>query len=76
MHWYFLTWEAYGYAETKARIPRQNIFDATATYSFNDGRYNITLGCNNLFDHLAYDNYKLQKPGRYVYAKFRIFLTK
>ena len=74
VHWYFLTWEAYGYAETKARIPRQNIFDATATYSFKDGRYNITLGCNNLFDHLAYDNYKLQKPGRYVYAKFRLFL--
>jgi outer membrane cobalamin receptor len=74
VHWYFLTWEAYGYAETKARIPRQNIFDATATYSFHNGRYNITLGCNNLFDHLAYDNYKLQKPGRYVYAKFRLFL--
>ena len=74
VHWYFLTWEAYGYAETKARIPRQNIFDATATYSFKDGRYNITLGCNNLTDHLAYDNYKLQKPGRYVYAKFRLFL--
>ena len=74
VHWYFLTWEAYGYAETKARIPRQNIFDATATYSFKDGRYNITLGCNNMFDHLAYDNYKLQKPGRYVYAKFRLFL--
>lgn len=74
VHWYFLTWEAYGYAETKARIPRQNIFDATATYSFHNGRYNITIGCNNLFDHLAYDNYKLQKPGRYVYAKFRLFL--
>ncbi len=76
VHWYYLTWEAYGYAETKARIPGQDIFDATATYSFHDGRYNITLGCNNLTDHLAYDNYKLQKPGRYVYAKFRLFLQK
>lgn len=74
VRWYYLTWEAYGYAETKARIPEQHVVDASATYSFAGGRYNVTLGCNNLFDHTVYDNYKLQKPGRYVFAKFRIFI--
>ena len=74
VHWYYLTWESYGYAPTKARIPEQHIIDATATYSLQNGRYNITLGCNNLLDQTAYDNYKLQKPGRYLYAKFRLLI--
>lgn len=74
VNWYFLTWEAYGYAPNKARIPSQNIFDATATYSLREGMYNITLGCNNIFDHIVYDNYKLQKPGRYLFLKFRVVI--
>ena len=28
VHWYYLTWEAYGYAETKARIPRNAVLDS------------------------------------------------
>lgn len=74
VHWYYLTWESYGYAKTKARIPEQHVVDVAATYSMVNGRYNITLGCNNVFDHLVYDKYKLQKPGRYIFAKFRVFL--
>ena len=72
VHWYYLTWEAYGYAKTKARIPKQHLADITATYSIHDGMYNLTLGCDNVFDHIVYDKYKLQKPGRYVFAKLRI----
>lgn len=74
VHWYYLTWESYGYAKTKARIPEQHVVDVAATYSMSNGKYNITLGCNNLFDHLVYDKYKLQKPGRYLFAKFRVFI--
>lgn len=75
IHWYYLNWEAYGAASSKAKIPTQKITDIFVTYSFRDDRYNLTLECNNLFDRLAYDNYMLQKPGRAFYAKFRLFLN-
>ncbi len=74
VHWYFLTWEAYGARESKARIPAQHITNADITYSWGQGRYNISLECSNLFDRLAYDNYKLQKPGRAFFAKFRLLI--
>lgn len=75
VHWYFLTWEAYGSRENKARIPTQHIFNADITYSWKNGRYNIALECYNFLDKLAYDNYKLQKPGRAFFAKFRLFIS-
>ena len=75
VHWFFLTWEAYGSRESKARIPAQHICNADITYSWKRGRYNISLECSNLLDKLAYDNYKLQKPGRAFFAKFRLFIN-
>ncbi|MDD2436955.1 MAG: TonB-dependent receptor [Massilibacteroides sp.] len=75
VHWYFLTWEAYGARESKARIPTQYIYNTNITYSWKHGRYNIALECANIFDETAYDNYKLQKPGRSFFAKFRLFLN-
>ena len=74
VHWYFLTWEAYGARESKARIPTQHIYNADITYSWKHGRYNIALECANIFDETVYDNYKLQKPGRSFFAKFRLFI--
>lgn len=73
-HWYYLNWEAYGSKESKAVIPTQKITSMSLTYSWRDDRYNLSLECNNIFDRLAYDNYMLQKPGRAIYAKFRIFI--
>lgn len=74
VHWYFLTWEAYGSRESKAKIPTQHICDADITYSWHNGRYNVSLECTNFLDKPAYDNYKLQKPGRAFMAKFRLFV--
>ena len=74
VHWFYLTWEAYGSAKTKPRIPEQNLINAAMQYSWKDGRYNLSLECTNLFDRLAYDNYMLQKPGRAFFAKFRLFI--
>jgi len=73
--WYFLTWEAYGARESKARIPTQSIYNADITYSWKRGQYNVALECANIFDETAYDNYKLQKPGRSFFAKFRLFIN-
>lgn len=75
VHWYFLTWEGYGSKDTKARIPTQHVHSAALTYSWQGNRYNLTLECNNLMDATAYDNYKLQKPGRAFLAKFRLLLN-
>jgi len=75
IHWYFLNWEAFGSISSKARIPTQNTADLSLDYSLKDGRYNISLECNNIFDHTAYDNYMLQKPGRRFAVKFRIFIN-
>lgn len=75
IHWYYLNWEAFGAASSKARIPTQNITNFFLSYSWHSDRYNLSLECNNIFDRLAYDNYMLQKPGRSFGAKIRIFLN-
>lgn len=74
VHWFYLTWEAYGSDASKARIPTQNISNVSALYQLAGGKYNIFLECNNIFDAMAYDNYKLQKPGRAFFIKFRLFI--
>lgn len=74
VHWFYLSWEGYGALETKARIPEKNVVGAQLTYSWHHGRYNVSLDCENLLDATVYDNYKLQKPGRSLTAKFRLFL--
>ena len=74
VHWFFLSWEGYGKLETKARIPEKNVVGAALTYSWCSNRYNVSLDCQNLFDATVYDNYKLQKPGRMLFLKFRLSL--
>ncbi len=74
VHWFYLSWEAYGAEDTKARIPEKNIFGANITYSWQKERYSVSFDCQNLFDETVYDNYKLQKPGRSLFLKFRLLL--
>lgn len=75
VHWFYLTWEGYGSLSTKATIPTQYVNNASLTYSLKNERYNISLECNNLFDRTVYDNYKMQKPGRSFFCKFRLFIN-
>lgn len=74
VHWFYLSWEAYGSEDTKARIPEKNIVGANITYSWQKERYSVSFDCQNLFDETVYDNYKLQKPGRSLFLKFRLLL--
>ena len=74
VHWFYLTWEAFGSSSTKSRVPTQHITNASLLYSWHGGRYNVSLECTNLLDALAFDNYMLQKPGRAFFLKFRLFL--
>lgn len=73
VHWFYLTWEAFGSLESKPRVPAQNIHSAGITYSWKG--YSLTVECDNLLDARAYDNYMLQKPGRSWLAKFRVLLN-
>ena len=75
IHWFYLSWEAYGALESKSRIPTQNVSNLNVSYSWMKRRYNVSLECSNLFDATVYDNYKLQKPGRAFFAKFRLFIN-
>lgn len=74
VHWFYLTWEAFGSASTKSKVPTQHLTNASLLYSWHEGRYNVSLECTNLLDALAFDNYMLQKPGRAFFLKFRLFL--
>ena len=74
VHWFFLSWEAFGSKDTKARIPEKSIVGANVTYSWQKNRYSLSFDCQNLFDQTVYDNYKLQKPGRSLFLKFRLLL--
>ena len=74
VHWFYLTWEAFGSASTKSKVPTQHITNASLLYSWCSGRYNVSLECTNLLNALAFDNYRLQKPGRAFFLKFRLFL--
>ena len=71
-----LTWESYGHPDSKSIIPTQRIHSVMMAYSWADDRYSISADCSNIFDALAYDNYKLQKPGRSVFCKFRYLFNK
>ena len=66
---------AYATRDTTARTPAKRILNADITYSWKRDRYNIALECSNFLDETAYDNYKLQKPGRAFMAKFRVFIN-
>ena len=75
-HAFPLTWEGFGSAESRRTVPTQFSHNLSLTYSLAQGRYNLTLECQNLTDAKLYDNYSLQKPGRAFYGKIRICFGK
>ncbi|MCL7986842.1 TonB-dependent receptor plug domain-containing protein [Sphingobacterium sp. lm-10] len=72
---YSTTWSKLGDRTTNYYIPTQLIQNAGITYSIRHGLYNFTLEGRNLANQIAYDNSKLQKPGRFVSMKFRYNLN-
>ena len=73
---YYLSWPGLGSKDSKDMIPKQLSHDLSVGYSLCNGRYNLSLSCENLTNEILYDNFKLQKPGRSFTAKFRYYLSK
>ncbi|MES2454557.1 MAG: TonB-dependent receptor [Bacteroidota bacterium] len=71
IHEYYLTWPSQGSKSTKNVIPAQLIHNLTLSYAAQNGKYNVSLESRNLTNELAYDNFRLQKPGRAFYVKVR-----
>ncbi|MNI28072.1 TonB dependent receptor [compost metagenome] len=74
VNWFYLTWEGKGNPNGKSDIPTQLVHNASLSYSLKNGRYNLSAECRNLSNELAYDNFRLQKPGRSFSVKLRYFL--
>ncbi|WP_029035256.1 TonB-dependent receptor [Salinimicrobium terrae] len=74
VHEFFLTWENLGSEANKNVIPAQLTHDLEVEYSIMNGRYNLSLSINNLTNEEVYDNFRIQKPGRAFYLKFRYLL--
>lgn len=68
---YSTDWSKLGSPESNTYIPRQWIQNATLTYSMESGKYNVSLESRNLTNRIAYDQFKLQKPGRSFFIKLR-----
>ncbi|HRO47208.1 carboxypeptidase-like regulatory domain-containing protein [Agriterribacter sp.] len=74
IHWFYISWESLGSRESKNKIPAQLIHNVSLSYSLKNGRYNISVESFNITNELAYDNFRLQKPGRSVFFKLRYFI--
>ena len=53
-------------------VPTQFSHNLSLSYSFQRGKYNISVECRNFTNEALYDNFSLQKAGRAFYAKFRV----
>ncbi|MGJ5642084.1 TonB-dependent receptor domain-containing protein [Formosa sp. S-31] len=63
-------------AANRASVPTQFSHDIFLTYSWKNGKYNMSVDCKNIFDTKLYDNFSLQKPGRRFSLKFRYYFNK
>ena len=74
VNWFYLNWESRGSIESKNKIPNQLIHNVGLSYALKNGRYNLSVESLNVTNELAYDNFRLQKPGRSFFVKLRYFI--
>ncbi len=68
-HEFYVNWECYG-SNNKAIVPTQFTHDIGVVYTFPSNKYFLSFDVKNIFDEQVFDNYALQKPGRWISAKF------
>jgi outer membrane cobalamin receptor len=72
VHWFYLTWEKLGNPGSKNFVPTQTIHTLILAYSWKQDVYNVSVEARNFTNERAYDNFRLQKPGRAFYVKLRM----
>ena len=76
IHEFFRSWESDAANDkNKAKTPTQFLHNTNIGYVFPNNKYSLFLECRNLTNQRAYDNYKVQKPGRSFYLKLRMFIN-
>ncbi|MCB0629979.1 MAG: TonB-dependent receptor [Saprospiraceae bacterium] len=73
---FFRYWEIDGRKEDKLTIPDQWLHRAGIAYTSGHRRLTLSLESQNIFNTNAYDNFRVQKPGRSWHVKLRLFITK
>lgn len=72
--WYYLSDSHLGSLASKNHIPSQTVHSLILSYSWSRNKYNVSGEARNLTNERAYDNFRLQKPGRAFYVKLRVSL--
>lgn len=72
-HEYFLFWEVDGARELKNRIPAQFLQNTRISYSIPDKGISFAFEINNISNSKAYDNFRVELPGRSFSFKIRIY---
>ncbi|SHJ39703.1 TonB-dependent receptor [Aquimarina spongiae] len=75
VHEYPLTSFVEGNPEDRDIIPEQFSHNLQLGYSFDQGKYNLSLLARNITDARIYDNFEIQQPGRAFYIKLRYFIS-
>ncbi len=73
---FFRYWEIDGRREDKLTIPDQWLNHVGVAYTGWRERLTLSLESQNIFDVNAFDNFRVQKPGRSWHLKLRLFITK
>ncbi|REE02052.1 TonB-dependent receptor [Marinoscillum furvescens] len=73
---FFRYWEIDGRKEDKLTVPSQWVQHIGLAYTGAADQLTLSLEVQNLFDVLAYDNFRVQKPGRSFHVKVKYHITK
>lgn len=71
---FFLSYGNIAKRNAKNIIPVQFLNNVGATFSTKNKRHNLSIEAQNIFNELAFDNIKQQKPGRAFFVKYRLFI--
>ena len=72
---FYLNYPRTSIEETKNDIPAQFLHHIGVSFSDATNRHAINFELRNIFDAAAYDNFKMQKPGRAFNIKYRYFIN-
>lgn len=74
VHEYALFWPALGSPDQKNMIPTQFVQDMGISYRVSKP-LTVALDCQNILDKQVYDNFMLQKPGRFLSVKLQYHIN-